>query len=312
MSPIFIVPSSRWLFADPPPTIIPTTLTDSNGLGTVYFDEQLKFSLLQTLILVELWMTSSSPVVGGLCGAGVVVLIATTLIVHVEKAYDTLAFLFPMLLIFSTAMLTAIVLIKALVEKEVVDVNLVFLGIAFTVDNLLMFAKIVPLSAMAFYQSEGGKRESLRRPISGSVVVRGKMGWAKYGLDKAKATILFLFPLLACLVCVVQAPLAAACTFLVYHLAVMPRMPKWQAEANSSSHGENISADDSNRTKQGIKRILFLYSCVVLVDFEFIGVVIAMSTITGGSQLGGQKYNVPVANADCCCAGAFIGNHSGC
>ena len=279
-----------------------------------FFREQFKFAILQTLVLLELMVTSSSTTIYGLGSAGAAVIWSFTFLARDDKAKAALGVFFPSLLFCSTMLLTVITLVKVNQEREQTDLSLVFLGVAFTTDNFLMTLDLIP-PAVKFVLA-GGSRQRVEGLVKGS-----KSGCKKVirnVLDIVVLLIIAFVAILSIIIGIIHAVIVYPVYLVVNRFVMQPKFQAWVREEKTRRADEGTPmTNEEVQAETALRRILILFTCVLTVDCEFIAIAIGMAYYSGGANVGGTPFgennNINCTPfASCCCDHVIIGNRSVC
>lgn len=276
-------------------------------IGEFYFAQQVKFSLLQTLILIEVMVSSSSTVIYTLSGIGIAVLWFFTILLKDDQVKKALAYLYPRLLMASTQLLSVILLIKVYFANEQSDLNLVFLGVAFTSDNLLLMIEVIPLTCKymmtgASAQQESDKRKSVV-PIDGEEDETGETCYASFkrrfpilsGIqDGVAALTIVIVTAMSYIIVLIHAILAFPISWLINRFIMKSKIDRWERQVNRDRRGvmgdyesAKVSEDVKQKATSAVNRAIFLFVTALLVDLQFLAIAVAMSEVSGTTSVGG-------------------------
>jgi hypothetical protein len=296
-----------------------TNGADSNpmvDIGEFYFGQQVKFSLLQTLILIEVMVSSSSKVIYTLSGIGIGILWFFTLLLKDDQVKRALAYLYPRLLMLSTMLLSVILLIKVYFANEQSDLNLVFLGIAFTSDNFLLMTDVIPLTCKymmtgASAQQAEDKRKSVV-PINDEEEEEEETWYAWFTKtfpiisriqDGIALVTILLVTGISFIIILVHGILAAPITWAVNRFIMRSKIDRWERQVNRDRRGvmadyesSKVSQDAKKSATTAVNRAVFLFVSALLVDLEFLAIAIAMSEVSGATTVGGVPIGTNVTH----------------
>lgn len=281
----------------------------SEEIGGELFWEQIKFAVLQTLVLIELATTSCSALVYGLCGAGAAILWFFCVVLQGEQAKNALVTLYPLILMVSTMLLSVIALIKVFYVQEQSSLSLVFLGVAFTSDHVLLVRTLIPRIGkfnLGIDPSSSGNNNE------GTLTVDRHPCVAFFAtiVDWFTTFILIIFALAGSAICAFHAAIGYPLTFLIDKYLMGRLLDEWERETVTLKNreieagdrvGSKIIIDDKRRQaiRNAMWRSVFLFLTVIVVDLEFLAIAISMAEITGGVQLGGSPIGSNATGGNC-------------
>lgn len=285
-------------------------------IGSFLFRHQSKFVVLETLVLVELMITSSSVTIHTLGGCGIAIVWLFTIVMREEQAQRALGSVFPRLLICSTVLLTAIVLIKVFFIGEEADLSLFFLGTTFAGDHILLALEVVPSSVQ--FILAGGTEVAQNQQSYGVFRGERKRNHILQAIqDRFVCLVLAFVYMISTALIAVHAILVFPIRFLISECYWKARFVEWQAEENadrqrSGGHKKKLDDKTTRAGRVSLNNHLLWYITVVLVDIEFLAIGLAVAFFSGGAQIGGTSFVQADPNQACCCGNKFIGNGTAC
>jgi len=273
-------------------------------IGKKLFREQIKFSVLQMLILLELALTSDSRTIWGLCGGGVFILLFVPAVVRGGHE-ESLVRLYPLTLMVSTSLLSLIILLKVLFIREQTDLSPVFLGVALTSDHALLATNLIPMItrySFAKYKKEWVKNEeegcaaictgmtSLPSMTSLPRKMPCRRGCKFFSLraipDLLAFVILSVYFVAGYLIYYIHMAISYILMHFAFWFRLDDRFEKWKDKVR-------LDRDEDELMIKQIKKVTMdnvrYYITVLIVDLEFTAIAIAMAVTSGGATVGGTQ-----------------------
>lgn len=264
--------------------------------------------MLQSLVLIELIVSSSSQTVYILSGAGIGMILFFMFLVKDDAAKKSLAVIYPSLLVLSTSLLSVVTLLKVLLFSEQTDLSLVFLGVAFTSDNLLLVLEFVPRYSKYILAGRNsfGRRGSLEEVMDagwfGNRCNNMQCSTLSTCQDYFVLFTLFLIMVVSSIIFTAHILISGSIFYCLKKAGFENAFNIWGMEENQRRKNNEpvpIAELSKNEIAAIFKKTRFtivLFISVLVVDVEFLAVAISMAVVSGGSRIGG----IPIGNGTNC------------